>query len=318
LLVGATVLLTGCTLKEQARKFLQGDERLKPVVQVGETEYTQADLDRFFDSRLSDFRDPAHADRVKSRLLETFVEERLLLHEAERRHIEPNPEALRSTIEKIEASDVERATSGAARARDAQLERSVADSLKMQQYLHDYVLKNVSVSPGECEEYYGRHMGEYIRNDVAHVREILVDDQSLAERILASLAANQNKNFAELARIYSKAPTAPHGGDMGSFQRGELPEEFEHAIYPLAPATVSKIVPTKYGYHIFLVEEKIPAHQRRLYEVQDEIHEKLTLQRQRGLIDKEIETLLSRIQVEIHWDRLDFKYTGTRFGGFHP
>src|SRR5216117_510478 len=109
LLVGVTVLLTGCTLKEQARKFLQGDERLKPVVQVGETEYTQADLDRFFDSRLSDFRDPAHADRVKSRLLETFVEERLLLHEAERRHIEPNPEALRSTIEKIEASDAEHA-----------------------------------------------------------------------------------------------------------------------------------------------------------------------------------------------------------------
>jgi peptidyl-prolyl cis-trans isomerase C len=64
---------------------------------------------------------------------------------------------------------------------------------------------------------------------------------------------------------------APDGGDLGTFQKGELPEEFEKAIFPLAPGSVSKIVSSRYGYHIFLVEEKVLAHQQRLVEVKDQI-----------------------------------------------
>jgi parvulin-like peptidyl-prolyl isomerase len=313
-LMGASAGLAGCGLKERVRRFLQGDERRDVVVRVGEVQYTQSDLDRFFDSRLSDFRDPAQADRVKSKLLDSFVEEKLLLREAEGRGIEPDPEALRGMVSKLTESAADRDKPGAG-VRDAELERSVRDSLKMQRYLHDVVLKDVKVDAAECEEYYLKHLGDYIRNDVVHVREILVGGQAQAEKILDSLKANKNKNFAELARAHSLAPSAADGGDLGTFSRGDLPEEFEKAIYSLAPGTVSKIVRTAYGLHIFMVEEKILAHQQKLFEVQDEIEEKLLTERQRGRIDAEIDALMKRIPIDVHPDRLGFYYVGTRLGG---
>jgi peptidyl-prolyl cis-trans isomerase C len=152
-----------------------------------------------------------------------------------------------------------------------------------------------------------------VSRDVVHVREILVDDLSQAERILSSLKANRNSNFAELARLYSKAATAEDGGDMGRFERGELPEEFEKVVFSLPPGTVSKIVRTKYGYHTFLVEERIRAHQQKLYEVRDQIQEKLLMTRQSGIIEQKLASLETQIPVSIYRERLGFNYVGTRF-----
>jgi parvulin-like peptidyl-prolyl isomerase len=313
-LIAAIAGSGGCGIKERVRSFFQGD-RPRAVVRVGAAEYSQVDLNRFFDSRLRDFRDPAQADRVKSQLLEAFIEEKLLLGEAYRHRVEPKPEVVRSMLEKIDVPDGDRPKTEGSIRRDGELERSIADSVKMQQYLRDYVLKDIAVGPEECEEYYLKHLGDYISNDAVRVREILVDDAALAGRIVASLRANRNKNFAELARVYSISPSAASGGDMGRFQRGELPEDFEKAIYAVAPGGVTPIVPTRYGFHIFLVEEKILAHQQKLYEVQDEIAERLALERERKRIDAEIEDLVNRIPVQIHRERLGFRYVGSRFGG---
>ena len=280
---------------------------------IADKVFTKSDLQRFFDSRLSDFRDPDKADRVKSNLLETFVEERLLLLRAERLRVEPNPQIVQSTMARIAVENPKPSGPPSAPGPDAELERSLAESLKIQQYLRDYLLRNVTVSEAECEEYYRQHLEDYVRNDVVHVREILVDDGARAERILSSLNQQKNKNFGELARVYSKAPSAADGGDLGTFQRGDLPENLEKVVFRLAPTMVSPIVQTRYGYHIFLLEEKILAHQQQFYEVKDEIQEKLLLQRERDLIARELDSLMKQIPVKIHLENLDFKYLGNRF-----
>ena len=280
---------------------------------IADKVFTKSDLQRFFDSRLSDFRDPDKADRVKSNLLETFVEERLLLLRAERLRVEPNPQMVQSTMARIAVENPKPSGPPSAPGPDAELERSLAESLKIQQYLRDYLLRNVTVSEAECEEYYRQHLEDYVRNDVVHVREILVDDGARAERILSSLNQQKNKNFGELARVYSKAPSEADGGDLGTFQRGDLPENLEKVVFRLAPTMVSPIVQTRYGYHIFLLEEKILAHQQQFYEVKDEIQEKLLLQRERDLIARELDSLMKQTPVKIHLENLDFKYLGNRF-----
>jgi len=311
MILPALLLVTGCGLKDQIRNFLEGSEGRKAVAKVGDREYTKADLERFFDSRLSEFRDPATTDQMKSSLLESFIEEKLLVHEAERHKVEANAQALKTLMEKIAAAAADRPDAGSSKP-DAALRQSLAESLKIQQYVHDYLLKEVSVTVEECQAYYLAHLGDFVRNDVVRVREILVDDPAQAEKIQASLRARRNKNFADLARDYSKAPSASEGGDLGSFQRGDLPEDFEKAIFPLAPGAVSKIVRTQYGYHLFLVEEKIPAHQQKFYEVKEQIREKLQLERERRIIEQELASLLNKIPVQIHRERLGFNYVGTR------
>jgi peptidyl-prolyl cis-trans isomerase C len=296
--------LHGCGLKD--RLDSEGNAAL---LQVGEKSFSKDDLTRFFNSRLNEFRDSVDADAVKSTLLDNFIEEKLLLRQAEQLKIEPNPQALDSMREELVASG---AGSSSELKNDRDLGQSMEESLKIQGYLHDHLFKGLSVAKEECEAYYKEHLGDFVSNDVVHVREILVEDEARAGKLLASLKANRNKNFNELARIYSKAPAAASGGDMGTFQRGELPEEFEKVIFPLAPGTASKIVRTRYGYHIFLVEEKILAHQQKYYEVEDKIRETLLVERQRAVLDKELASLADQVPIQLDRDRLDFTYVGTR------
>lgn len=307
------LLFAGCGSVGRIRNFFHDDEAGDAAVRVGGKVYTKAHLERFFDSRLSEFQDPATADKTKSNLLDSFIEEKLLLTQAERLKIEIEAQALQEMLQKIAESAAEKPGERTEQGRDTELERNLTESLKIQRYLHDHLVKDVTVTNEECEGYYKAHLPDYIRNDVVHVHEILVDDRGRAQKIQAMLAAKRNRNFAELARIYSKAPSAADGGDMGSFQRGELPEEFEKIIFSLTPGKASRIVRTNYGYHIFLVTEKILAHQQRFWEVKDAIREKLLLERKREIIDKELASLASQVPVEIDTERLGFNYIGTRF-----
>jgi parvulin-like peptidyl-prolyl isomerase len=313
LITPLSLSLAACGVGSRIRSLFFDDSRGVVAVKIGDRSYSRADLDRFFDSRLSEFRDPADADKVKSNLLESFVEDRLLLQQAEAKKVEANPQLLKTMIGQMEQGLPGQAAEATDAKMNAALEKDLADSLKMQQYLHDYLLKDIAITDAECEAYYTAHIGEFIRNDVVHVREILVGEEAQAKKVLASLVKNRNRNFAELARQVSKSPSAAEGGDLGTFQRGELPEELERVVFALQPGNVSKIVGTKYGYHIFLVEEKVLAHQQRLWEVKDQIKERLQQERERELINKELATLAARYPVVIHAENLDFKFIGTRF-----
>jgi parvulin-like peptidyl-prolyl isomerase len=307
---------TGCGVGQSLRAVLHGEKPDPVAVQVGAGVYTKAELDRFFDSRLSEFRDPGEADKVKSNLLDSFIDEKLLLERAAELKVKANPQAVKAMLDKIAEPSLDERQAGqsAESGRDAELERSVTENFQIQQYLHEHLLKDVAVTEQECEAYFKQHLSDYVRKDVVRLREILLDDAAEAQKIQVLLALKRNKNFSELARVYSKANSAAEGGDLGTFQRGELPEEFEKVVFALSPGTASKIVRTKYGYHLFLVEEKILAHQLKFWEVKDEINEKLLGEREREIINRELESLMKQIRVEIHRDKLDFKYIGTRFG----
>jgi parvulin-like peptidyl-prolyl isomerase len=296
--------LEGCGLKNRAPT-----DSNPIVLWVGTSSYTKADLERFFDGRLNEFRDSGATDEVKSALLDSFIEEKLLLSKAEELRIEPDAKALDSMRDRLSLNG---GGSSSDLKRDKELERSMLDSLKAQQYLRDQLFKSLSVSPEECEIYYKEHIQDFVRNDVVHVREILVDSLDQAQKIQAQLRTNRNRNFKELARQYSKAPTAADGGELGMFQRGELPDEFEKAIFPLATGAISQVVRTQYGYHMFLLEEKVLAHQQKYAEVEDQIQEKLLLERQREALERELVALASQIKIQLDREKLDFNYVGTR------
>src|SRR5512136_935883 len=99
--LGAVLILTGCGLNERLRSFLQGDRDGAAVVRVGAATYARSELEYFFDSRLSEFRDPTNADSVKSNLLESFIEEKLLLNEARQHGVEPDPAVLKAAMDQM-------------------------------------------------------------------------------------------------------------------------------------------------------------------------------------------------------------------------
>ncbi len=76
--------------------------------------------------------------------------------------------------------------------------------------------------------------------------------REIRERIL------NGESFQTLAILYSDDHgSAKRGGELGFFSRGDMVPEFEAMSFKLRGDTVSKIIETKYGYHILqLIERK--------------------------------------------------------------
>jgi peptidyl-prolyl cis-trans isomerase SurA len=83
----------------------------------------------------------------------------------------------------------------------------------------------------------------------ADARQKLLDIRS---QILAG------KSFNVLAIMYSEdTESAKNGGEIGFLTRGELEKEYANAAFSLSKNTVSKIVETKFGFHIIqLIDRK--------------------------------------------------------------
>ncbi|HYO59691.1 peptidylprolyl isomerase [Archangium sp.] len=80
------------------------------------------------------------------------------------------------------------------------------------------------------------------------------------------------KDFAEVARASSEDPgTKASGGDLGWVERGNWEPALASVAFALEPGKVTQPIETKFGIHLVKVEEKKPAQDRKLEEVQDEI-----------------------------------------------
>lgn len=108
------------------------------------------------------------------------------------------------------------------------------------------------------------------------VSHILIADTSeagraQAEKILADLKAGAD--FAKLAKERSADPgTASSGGDLGFFARGTMAKEFQDAAFAMQkPNELSKVVATKYGFHVLKFEGRQPERIRPFEEVKDQL-----------------------------------------------
>jgi peptidyl-prolyl cis-trans isomerase C len=88
-----------------------------------------------------------------------------------------------------------------------------------------------------------------------HVRQILVFDTALADRIEQKLVSGSD--FATLALQYDPQT----GGDLGWFPRGYLTQpEVEAAAFSLEAGKYSQVIASKIGYHIIQVIERDEKH----------------------------------------------------------
>jgi peptidyl-prolyl cis-trans isomerase SurA len=130
------------------------------------------------------------------------------------------------------------------------------------------IAKNVEVTPAALKKFYSSIPKDSLpvipakyqlsilqidppsnEDNKAEARQKLLD---LRSQILAG------KSFNVLAIVYSEdTQSAKNGGEIGYLTRGELEKEYADAAFSLTKNTVSKIVETKYGFHIIqLIDRK--------------------------------------------------------------
>ena len=135
-------------------------------------------------------------------------------------------------------------------------------SYRRNQLIKDYLKENMSES--EIKDYFeNSYIGDIEASHIlitADYNDNATDEEKKeAENKALETAKNiikeldEGKDFAELAKEYSKDGSASDGGDLGRFGHGDMVSEFEEAAYALEVGQYTKEpVKTKFGYHIIL------------------------------------------------------------------
>ncbi len=132
-------------------------------------------------------------------------------------------------------------------------------------------------------------------------RHILVETEEEAKEIIAQLdeAEDKEETFKTLAKDKSSDGSAANGGDLGSFGKGQMVEEFEKAAYALdVDAYSAEPVESKYGYHVIY---KYDEEEKKSF---DEMKDQLTAQAQEENFTNE---RLEKILMDLR-DEAEFKF----------
>ncbi len=108
-------------------------------------------------------------------------------------------------------------------------------------------------SESQVASYLAQHPGaaggEWVR-----LRQLILPDRATGQLARDRLRAGED--FLVVSRELSRAANAATGGLIGWVERGQLPPEFEAAVFGLATGEVSDPVQSNAGWHVFEVMER--------------------------------------------------------------
>jgi peptidyl-prolyl cis-trans isomerase C len=76
-----------------------------------------------------------------------------------------------------------------------------------------------------------------------------------ADTLIEQLGSEPGR-FVELARQYSRCPSAEAGGALGWIGRGQTVPELENVVLRLDPGLAGRAIETRYGYHIVRIDAR--------------------------------------------------------------
>jgi peptidyl-prolyl cis-trans isomerase C len=88
----------------------------------------------------------------------------------------------------------------------------------------------------------------------AHASHILL--KSKADAVNVKNNIDKYKHFQKYAQRMSSCPSGKKGGDLGTFNQGEMVREFDTVVWSQPLNTVSEPIKTQFGYHLIWVHER--------------------------------------------------------------
>lgn len=162
-------------------------------------------------------------------------------------------------------------------------------------------------SEEECQRWYQANADKYRNGDLVHARHILfqitegapvASIRSEAESTLTELRANSER-FEERAREKSNCPSGEQGGQLGQLQRGSTVQEFEQAVFDSEHIGVlPELVQTRHGFHVVVVDERIPGEQLPLEAVADQIANELRSASEERALSQYVRVLAGDAELE--------------------
>lgn len=242
---------------------------------VGDNIIMQSELEVEFAQLKKEF--PEAADTFKCEILKQRINEKVLLAKAQIDSVEISEDRVNMELEKRIQYFARQM--GGIKTMEEYYGKSIAEIKSnnrekireglLVQEMQQKALKDIKVSPTDIKKYY-TEMAEQdslpFYSAEVEVAQIVIEPKvskeakEIAHEKIAEIRERvmKGEDFNTLALIYSDDKgSAANGGELGFFGRGDMVSEFEAAAFRLRPDTVSKIIETKFGYHILkLIDRK--------------------------------------------------------------
>lgn len=234
------------------------------LAQVGQEQITVDEFEREFRELILDpaqSTNRAALDDLKRAYLEQLIERKLLAQEARRSGIQVTPEELNQALAEAKMDYPGEGFGEKLGLKGVTVEewrRRLEENLLAERMMRKSLRYEGRIDEKEIHAYYEGHRGEFQMKPKVRARQIVVADGEEAIQILKRL--KRGESFERLAAEKSLGPERLNEGDLGYFSQGERPAEFDH-VFTMEVGTISPVIKSPYGYHIFKLEKRIESRQ---------------------------------------------------------
>jgi peptidyl-prolyl cis-trans isomerase C len=232
----------------------------------------QAQVDRVINQRglnSGGITQPSVYQQIQREVVDQLIVQKLLWQEAQKREFNSDDDTVDRQLEVVKKGfDTPQAFMFQIKAGGFS-ERSYREDIRQRQSVQQMISTDVepqlTVGKEEIEIFYKENLDQMTLPEQRRAKHILVklasdDDEAARELAVEKIHTIQEKlrggaDFDALAREYSEAPSAPQGGDLGFFGRGQMVPAFENATFAMQPGETSDIVETRFGFHVIRLEE---------------------------------------------------------------
>jgi parvulin-like peptidyl-prolyl isomerase len=275
----------------------------KVVLQVGSTGYRAADFRRHIEETVGGSVQDLDAVTL-SNLFDQFVDDKILLSAAAESGVSLTIEEKRAYLEKAEEGTWTEEEKSSLLASDS---GPLVDKMRIDKYVRE-MNRDITVGDDEVKAYYDSQPGEFFLPERVQVSQILLPTESEAVEVWEKARITDADGFRALAREKSVGPEASNGGEMGVFQKGQLPGDMEAAIFGMTEGEVSPVVESSYGFHVFRLDKKFPPEQVPFESAERSIREKLLDLKTEAATRRRLEELKKSVAWEVFPENLFFPY----------
>ena len=252
---------------------------------------------------------------TERQILDELILRRLQLQEAKKEKTEATPAEIQSAIEELKkrnglTSDEElRAALSRELLSEEQFRKGIAEQVMLTKLVARRVRSKVVVLDEEVQQYYEQRQEQFRDMSQFKIRHLLVavPQQSTPNEVLrakkrieeAQALIKSGAEFSTVAKQYSEGPLASSGGEVWTMRRGELAPELEQAALALPIGQASDIITTPAGFHLIVVEERVPGQTFPFDQVKERIRNTLFDQKTEAKFKEWIESLKTKANVEM-------------------
>jgi peptidyl-prolyl cis-trans isomerase C len=274
-------------------------------VTIREVEERYARLERELETSPASPR--ADAVQLKRAILQELINRKLLLGVAGERKLSASADEIDQEEQKLLTSlsaDEQKEVFSGGRMTPERFREILGEDLVLRK-LSETLGAGAPATEAEIAEAYEKGKTQFFQQESVRARQILVNTEAETRAVKKRLALGED--FAKVAREASQSPDAKGGGDLGFFQRGQMPPELETWAFQLKPGQTSPVIETPYGFHILKVEEQKPPRQLELSEVRETIAGQIAARKREERYEELLSALRQKADIVYNRKHADLK-----------